>query len=269
MKSCSWAIAALAAAFVLAAPATADEGAALADGETWADLRFDIVGDNEVLDGAGFYSLDAPFRAEDAATVPVRFHQSAEAPKVRRLIVVVDENPSPVVAEFDVGPAMHPLSLEMRIRVDAYSNVRAIVEADDGRLYMTGRFVRASGGCSAPASKDAVAARAALGQMRARWFDDSPQQSGTRREAQVMLRHPNSSGLQRDQVTLLPVPAHFVDSVEVRAGDELLFAMTGGISISEDPTFRFEYSDFGASGLSVLATDTDGAVFAQTFHAGL
>ena len=34
--------------------------------------------------------------------------------------------------------------------------------------------------------------------------------------------------------------------------------MTGGISISEDPTFRFVYTDTGA-GLTLHATDTDGA----------
>ena len=110
-----------------------------------------------------------------------------------------------------------------------------IVETADGALYMTGRFVRASGGCSAPASKDAAAALAALGQMKVRWYDGEAARG--RREAQVMLRHPNYSGLQRDQLTHLYIPPHFVDSLEVRQGDEVLFSMSGGISISEDPTF--------------------------------
>ena len=48
------------------------------------------------------------------------------------------------------------------------------------------------------------------------------------REAQVMIRHPNNSGLQRDQVTLLYIPAHFVDELAVRQGDALLFRMEGG-----------------------------------------
>ena len=113
---------------------------------------------------------------------------------------------------------------------------------------MTGRFVRAAGGCSAPASKDAAAALAALGQMKVRWYEGEGGASG-RREAQVMLRHPNYSGLQRDQMTQLYIPPHFVDTLEVRQGDELLFAMSGGISISEDPTFRFAYEDAGAGEL--------------------
>lgn len=260
--------AALMATVALPAAPRADDRSALVEGETWNELRGDVVGEAELLDAEGLYALEAPFRAEDAATVPIRFVQAEGAPDVRRLTLVIDENPAPVAAEFTFGPAMQPVDLETRVRVDAYSNVRAIVEAEDGRTYMTGRYVRASGGCSAPASKDAAAALAALGQMRARWFEDAPLQAGVRREAQVMLRHPNYSGLQRDQVTHLFVPAHFVDTLEVRQGDEVLFTMTGGISISEDPTFRFRYVDSGAGALSVRASDTEGAVFEQTFPFG-
>lgn len=259
--------AALLAALPIAQSARADDRTAMVASATWDELRDDVAGGVELLDGAGLYVLEAPFRAEDAAAVPIRFTQAEDAPNVRRMILVIDENPAPVAAEFAFGPAMQPVDVETRVRVDAYSNVRAIVEAEDGTHYMVGRFVRASGGCSAPAAKDAVAAAEAMGEMRARWFDAEPQ-SGVRREAQVMLRHPNYSGLQRDQVTQLFVPAHFVDTLEVRAGDEVLFTMSGGISISEDPTFRFRYADPGAGALSVRATDTEGAVFDASFPFG-
>ena len=52
-----------------------------------------------------------------------------------------------------------------------------------------------------------------------------------------MIRHPNNSGLQRDQVSLLYIPANFVDELRVWQGDALLFGMKSGISISEDPNF--------------------------------
>lgn len=86
-----------------------------------------------------------------------------------------------------------------------------------------------------------------------------------RRLAKLMLRHPNYSGLQRDQVSLLTIPAEFIDVLEVRQGDELLFSLTGGISISEDPVILFHYLDNGAGELSVRAVDTDGAIFQQSF----
>ena len=107
-----------------------------------------------------------------------------------------------------------------------------------------------------------------MGQMQLRQFEPQPAaeagaMSMARQEAQVMIRHPNYSGLQRDQVTQLFVPAHFIDTLEVRQGEDLLFQMTGGISISENPVFRFAYSDNGATSLTVRATDTEGNVFEQ------
>ncbi len=241
----------------------------LQPGATWDALRVDVVGDTEIVDGTDLYTFDAPFRAQDAATVPVHIIQNPGAPDVKRLTLVIDENPAPVAAEFTFGEAMSPLDLEARVRVDAYTNVRAIVEAEDGTVYMTGRFVRASGGCSAPATKDAAAAMAALGNLKMRFFDAEPAQSTGRREAQVMLRHPNYSGMQRDPLTLLYIPPDFVDTMEVRQGGDLLFSVSAGISISEDPTFRFAYDDSGAGALSVTATDTDGHTFKEEFPVGM
>jgi sulfur-oxidizing protein SoxY len=39
--------------------------------------------------------------------------------------------------------------------------------------------------------------------------------------------------------------------------------MEGGISISENPVFRFSYDDDGSTELSVKATDTDGNDFEE------
>jgi sulfur-oxidizing protein SoxY len=130
---------------------------------------------------------------------------------------------------------------------------------------MAGRFVRASGGCAAPAGKDAEATLAHLGEMRFQQAAVAADPSGLLREGKLMLRHPNYSGLQRDQVTLLTIPARFIDILEVRQGEDLLFTMTGGISISEDPVFTFRYRDNGAGQITVRAVDTDGAEFGGTF----
>ncbi|MFT3973535.1 MAG: quinoprotein dehydrogenase-associated SoxYZ-like carrier [Amaricoccus sp.] len=254
----------LLASLLACGPALADDRPSpLQPSDSWDAIRGDVAAPGEIRDGAGLYALEAPMRAEDAAAVPVRITAAPGAPEVKRVTLVVDENPAPVAATFEIGAAMQPLDLEIRLRVDAYSNLRAIIEAADGRQYMTGRFVRASGGCSAPAATDAAAAKASLGQMKVRWFDTDPD---GRREAQVMLRHPNNSGMQRDQVTLLFIPADFVNSLVVSQGAEPLFTVTGGISISENPTFRFRYLPNGAP-ISVRATDTDGGVYQGTFPA--
>ena len=251
---------AIAAALSLTSPALAQENP-LQDGETWEYLRGDIVGDESLQDGSTLFAVDAPYRAHDAATVPVVIHQTDPSVEIEGVTVVIDENPAPLAATFAFGDAMGPIDFEMRVRVNQYSNVRVIADTADG-AFMTGRYVKASGGCSAPASRDPQSALSTMGQMRLRQFaDDAPAMNTPRREAQIMIRHPNYSGLQRDQVTQLFIGAHFIDTLEVRQGDDLLFTMEGGISISENPVFRFSYDDNGATALTVRATDTDGNTF--------
>jgi sulfur-oxidizing protein SoxY len=121
-------------------------------------------------------------------------------------------------------------------------------------------YVKAAGGCSAPAGKDPVEAKAHVGEMRFRAFADSG-------EAQVQLRHPNYSGMQMDQVTRLFTPAWYVEHLDVRQGDATLFSLAGGISMSEDPTIRFTYRANGAP-VSVEARDNEGGVFRASFPGG-
>jgi sulfur-oxidizing protein SoxY len=82
-----------------------------------------------------------------------------------------------------------------------------------------------------------------------------------------MVRHPNNSGFQMDPLSRLYIPALFVDRLLVTQGDELLFSMTGGISISEDPTIRFRYVPNGSEAIHVVAGDTDGREFRESFAA--
>jgi sulfur-oxidizing protein SoxY len=82
-----------------------------------------------------------------------------------------------------------------------------------------------------------------------------------KREAQIMIRHPNNSGLQMDPISRAYIPAHFVEYVEVRQGDDLVFSMEGGISLSEDPNFRFSYAPNGAKTIRVEARDNTGGTF--------
>lgn len=235
----------------------------LTDSETWQDLRYDIVGDTEISDGSAAFDVDAPYRAHDAATVPLVIRQIDPDIQIEKATIVIDENPAPMAADMTFGAAMAPLNMEVRVRVNQYSNIRVIADTDKGAL-MNGRFVKASGGCSAPATKDPAEALAGMGQMRLKHFANEPLMSTPRREAQIMIRHPNYSGLQRDQITQLFITAHFIDNLEVLQGDDLLFRMEGGISISENPVFRFEYNDNGSENLTVRATDTEGNVFVQS-----
>lgn len=254
---------ALACAVPALAPAEQAQDNPLTDSFIWTELRQDIVGDVTIADGAGLFEVEAPYRANDAATVPVTIRQIDPALAIRSAKLVIDENPAPVAADLTFGPAMAPVDMELRVRVNQYSNVRVVADTDRGHL-MTGRFVKASGGCSAPATKNPEMALASMGQMRLKHFGETPTPSANRREAQIMIRHPNYSGLQRDPVTQLFIGAHFIDRLEVWQGDDMLFTVAGGISISENPVFRFAYTDNGSATLTVRAHDTEGNTFEQT-----
>ncbi|MFD1881647.1 quinoprotein dehydrogenase-associated SoxYZ-like carrier [Paracoccus pacificus] len=252
----------VAAVLMLSGPPVFAQDNPLQPSETWEGLRYDVIlQDTDPPDAAGVMALDAPARATNPALVPVRITQPEGAPAIRKLIVVVDENPAPVAATFTFGDSMMPLDFEIRLRVDAYSDLRAIAYLDDGRMVMAGRYVKASGGCAAPAGSgpDALAR---AGEMRLKTISEGDRQVST-----LMIRHPNFSGFQRDQVTLLNIPARFIDTLEVTQGGESLFTMEGGISISENPVFRFAHQP-SQEPMKVHATDIDGAVFDQVLSGG-
>jgi len=226
----------------------------------WDDLRSSIIGtEEEPAIDPRVLLLDAPKRADNPALVPVRITQPPGAPAITALTLVVDGNPAPVAAEFTFGPALMPLDFEVRVRVDTYSDLRAVATLADGRKVMAGRYVKASGGCAAPAGRNMEEMRATMGQMRFRRGEEGGRQLGT-----LMLRHPNFSGLQRDQVTLLTIPAEFIQTLEVTQDGGELLTMNAGISISEDPVFRFGWSP-GAGPVKVHAEDTEGRVWDQEF----
>ncbi|MGQ0456685.1 MAG: quinoprotein dehydrogenase-associated SoxYZ-like carrier [Hyphomicrobium sp.] len=250
-----------AAAVALHAPAASAEDANAA---AWASIRKDTFGTREILDAGDKITLDAPIRAEDAATVPLTIKMPAGfAGDVKALTLIVDMNPSPIVGAFTYGPAAGKgeRMLATRVRIDQYSDVRAIAETADGKLYMVSRFVKASGGCSAPASKDAEEAAKTLGKMQIKTAV-AKKADGLGQEAQVMIKHPNNSGLAMDQLTGLYAPAHFVNKIEVKTGSKLIFAMEGGISISENPNFRFTYEGNPSDPMEVKAEDSNGLNFA-------
>jgi sulfur-oxidizing protein SoxY len=231
--------------------------------DPWPELARDIFNGRQLADGGNLVTLEMPYRAEDAAIVPVTLRANLPAGDtraVKAITLVIDQNPAPVAATFQLGSGVAMIST--RVRIDSYTNVHAVAELSDGTLHAAASYVKASGGCSAPTAKNADQASANVGQMRFRQFaKPASGPAGGPREAQVMIRHPNNSGLQRDQVTLLYIPAYFVRELRIWQGEELLLAMDGGISISEDPNIRFSYLPNGASSFRAEAVDTERHVF--------
>src|ERR1700709_2098781 len=233
--------------------------------DPWPGLVQDIFNNRPMNDGADVIGIEMPYRAEDAAIVPVTLRSKLSPGDSRRILnitLVIDQNPAPMAAKFELGPDANVSEISTRVRVNNYTDVHAVAELSDGKLYVTKTYVKASGGCSAPAAKNAEEASNRLGQMRYRQFAKSGQglASGTR-EAQIMVGHPNNSVLQMDQVTQLYIPAFFINELRLWQDEQLVLAMEGGISISEDPNIRFTYVASDAKRARAEAKDTEGHVF--------
>jgi sulfur-oxidizing protein SoxY len=230
--------------------------------DPWPGLVQDIFNNRPMQDGAGVIAIEMPVRAENAAIVPVTLRSKLapdDSRRVRAITLVIDQNPAPMAAKFELGPDANVSEISTRVRVNNYTDVHAVAELSDGQLYMVKTYVKASGGCSAPAAGNADAAKKRLGQMRYRQFA-RPSESGAR-EAQVMVGHPNNSGLQMDQVTQLYIPAFFVSELRLWQDDSAVLAVEGGISLSEDPNLRFTYVSNGAKNFRAEARDTSGQIY--------
>ena len=256
MRTTVWACALLA---LLSTPLRAEDDAAQA--ARWSDLRGAVFGQREVLDGAGFIQLDAPVRAHDASLVPVTVTLTGQEP-VTAVYLMVDGNPSPLAGTFRFGALADPRTLKTRVRVEQYTTIHAVAETADGRLFSAGRFVKAAGGCSAPAAKDAAAAMARLGQMRMRLEGG---EAGAPATAHLLISHPNNTGMAMDQVSRHFVPARYVQDVKVTQGDATVLEVEGDISLSEDPAISFGFLPQGAEPLVVTVKDSSRAVFRQSF----
>ncbi len=216
----------------------------------WADLRQAIFGDRVVEDAGDLVAVDVPARAEDAAVVPVAIRAAETlAPEIRGLYLIIDNNPSPLAAHFLLGPIADAMEIATRVRIDDYTYLHAVAETADGRLYAAARFIKAAGGCSAPAGKDQALALERLGKMKLSLADRSRPDEPVR--VKLLISHPNSSGLQMDQVTRNYISADFMQKLDVTYNGQQVFRLESDIAISEDPTFDFSFrpSDPGGAGV--------------------
>ena len=197
-------------AAILALALVAPVWAAGEDEARWNALREMLFQDRPIHDGADVLALDAPYRAFDAAVVPISvepaFPQTEER-HIKTVTLLIDENPLPMAGRFHFTPASGRAAFSTRVRVNAYTNIRAIAETNDGELYMAKRYVKASGGCSAPAGKDPDAALARLGKMKLR--HSGALVAGEPNQAQLLVSHPNHTGMQMDQISRHYVPAYY------------------------------------------------------------
>ncbi|MGQ0672575.1 MAG: quinoprotein dehydrogenase-associated SoxYZ-like carrier [Hyphomicrobium sp.] len=241
-------------------------------GSTWDGIRAEVYPDKTVHLGTGVVTMKAPYRPDDVRSVPIEAEvKLGEGRTIKTVSFIVDENPSPVAAKFTLGPGRDRIAITTHIRLNQQSDVRVVVEASDGEVYMAEQLVKFAGGqasCSAPPMGDPAEIAANMGKMTLAAVGERATSSHAVQRARYELNHPNHTGMVLDQITLLYVPLLMVEHVEARQGDEMVFQMDGSITLSQNPKVEFDYVTNGAVEMTVTARDTSGTTWDRRFPIG-
>lgn len=93
---------------------------------------------------SGDIILKAPDIAENGAVVPISVESSL--PNVSRIIILVEKNPTPMTASFNLGEGVKA-DVSTRIKMGTTSDVIALVESN-GNVYAARKNVKVTiGGC--------------------------------------------------------------------------------------------------------------------------
>lgn len=233
--------------------------------ERWDALKPAYFGDRPISEEPGIVSIEAPMRAHDAATVPIVVRSTDPNRRLVKVHLIADQNPLPLAGVFKFSEeAGNWTSFETRIRIDQYTNVRAIAELADGSLHMASSFVKAAGGCSAPAMADLQAAISNAGKMKVLLGKAAESETASSAEAIIKISHPNNSGMQFDQVSRNYIPAFYIDKIGAEVNGRLLLDVETNFSLSENPVIRLNYpADADHAEITVFATDSKGNRYEQ------
>ncbi|MDO8251958.1 MAG: quinoprotein dehydrogenase-associated SoxYZ-like carrier [Rhodoferax sp.] len=241
--------------FADAAPGGLPAPASHADSSSeWENMRQKLFQSRHIDTASGTVQIIVPLRATYGASVPVKIvSRLPQTPSlyVKRIYLLVDKNPSPLAAVIDLTTEVGQADFETRLRVDEYSHVRVVAELSNGLLHMDSRYVKTSGGCSAPPNRDAPDL---IGKTVLKVFGPVTLNQPT--AADVTVVHPNDTGFELNQVTVMYIPAHFVRSIKVSFAAQKIFNADLDFSISENPTFRFNFVPHGQGQLKAEVEDS-------------
>jgi sulfur-oxidizing protein SoxY len=228
----------------------------------WPALKRALFGDREVTeDNTGdVVYLSVRNHPDNASVVPVliqaRIDQTPER-YIKRVYLVIDENPSPFGVRFTLTPESGRADVETRVRMESSSPVRAIAELNDGSLWMQSTMVYAAGGCTAAFSIGR--GEEGVGEMRLNVDSDSAGK-GQPVRARLLVQHPQFSGMASNAI----VPPHFVRQVNVYYADRLVMSADLDFTISQNPSFRFYFLPGPDGALRAEVVDSTELRFEQT-----
>ena len=132
------------------------------------------------------------------------------------------------------------------MRVNTYTDVHAVAEMADARCDEATKFVKASGGCSAPMGMSDEEAMKGMGDMRLKVAGDVAANKPV--DATLMIRHPNFNGMQMNQVTRDYTPARYIQNIAVTYDDKQVFKLDTDISLASNPVISFDFIPSAAKG---------------------
>ncbi|MEP3637037.1 MAG: quinoprotein dehydrogenase-associated SoxYZ-like carrier [Paracoccaceae bacterium] len=244
---------------------------AFASNEIWDEIKSELYGERALLNGDSVIAIDAPYRTfDDARTELAAQVVAPQGLHIGKVTVVLDENPMPVSAVFDLDRPQTSFYFDITLRVNGPTSMHVVVETTDGRLFVSETFVKTSGSgaCAAPPGTDPELALETLGQMavdvvgRVPVSTSSASLSGLANRLNRMdvdISHPSHSGMQMDQISLLFIPMRYVETVEIDLDGAGYVDMTGSISLSENPRVGLSVPTRSQS-VDITMTDTEGTV---------
>lgn len=136
---------ALLAALGLPLALRAEIGPAAAFEATNADEALRRLFGDAAVTPSGAVSLTLPLLADNGASVPVAVATTLAG--ARSIALVVDRNPRPLAAWFELGEGMRP-AIATRIKLGETSAVRAVVQTGDGLFGASADVTVTVGGCA-------------------------------------------------------------------------------------------------------------------------
>ncbi|MCW9035066.1 MAG: quinoprotein dehydrogenase-associated SoxYZ-like carrier [Alphaproteobacteria bacterium] len=191
-----------------------------------------------------------PKVAEDSARVPVSVRAEGIG-KVEEMIVIVDLSPFPKVAHY--YPMKTEPYLELRLKLNEASAIRAAAKTSDGVWHIGGMYVDgAGGGCAAPRIKVAGPGWADnLGKVQGRLWK---RKNGTER-IRVRVMHPMDTGLVNN------IPAFYIETLSITDQKGALLARLDSFEpVAANPVFSFEIKG-GHGGYALKGRDNNGNDF--------
>lgn len=241
---------------------------------SWPDLRNELYGEQLLMQTGNTISIDAPYRSDmDSRTQIGATVTAPQGEMLNSVTVILDENPMPVSAVFTFEQPVSSFFFDLTMRVNGPTPLHVVAKTGRGQLFVADTFVKTSGqgACSAPPGTDPELALATIGNMAidVQAFSPKPKLLQTAvptseaadlahgKRMDLSIQHPSHSGMQMNQISLLYIPARYIDTIAVALDGAPYVAITGSISLSENPRISLSIPA-AAQTIDVTLTDTGG-----------